>query len=98
MKDDKTIDTAVALNYDGKSAPKISAKGEDELAKKIVEIANEHGIPLYHDEKLARTLSKLDLGSEIPEQLYLTIAEIIAFAYKLRDMTPEDFSPYDQEN
>jgi len=98
MKDDKTIDTAVALNYDGKSAPKISAKGEDELAQKIVEIANEHGIPLYHDEKLARTLSKLDLGSEIPEQLYLTIAEIIAFAYKLRDMTPEGFSPYDQES
>ncbi|GLQ32369.1 EscU/YscU/HrcU family type III secretion system export apparatus switch protein [Litoribrevibacter albus] len=93
MKEGKTIDTAVALNYDGKNAPKVTAKGEDELARKIVEVAEEHGIPLYHDEKLARTLSRLELGSEIPEELYLTIAEIIAFAYKLRDKVPEGFTP-----
>ncbi len=93
MKDNNSVDTAVALNYDGKNAPKVTAKGEDELARKIVEVAEEHGIPLYHDEKLARTLSKLELGTEIPEQLYLTIAEIIAFSYQLRDKVPEGFTP-----
>lgn len=97
MKESKPIDTAVALNYDGKNAPKITAKGEDELARKIVEVAEEHGIPLYHDEKLARTLSRLELGSEIPETLYLTIAEIIAFAYQLRDKVPEGFTPPNEE-
>lgn len=98
MKDNNSIDTAVALNYDGKNAPKVTAKGEDELARKIVEVAEEHGIPLYHDEKLARTLSKLELGTEIPEQLYLTIAEIIAFSYHLRDKVPEGFTPPESDD
>lgn len=97
MSHSKPIDTAVALNYDGKNAPKVTAKGEDELARKIVEVAEEHGIPLYHDEKLARTLSRLELGTEIPEHLYLTIAEIIAFAYQLRNKVPEGFTPPSQD-
>ncbi|GAA3914687.1 EscU/YscU/HrcU family type III secretion system export apparatus switch protein [Litoribacillus peritrichatus] len=95
---EKPIDTAVALQYDGKQAPTITAKGEEELARQIVEIAEEHGIPLYHDEKLARTLSRMDLGSEIPEELYRTIAEIIAFAYQLQGRVPEGFTPPEQDD
>jgi flagellar biosynthesis protein len=98
METNKSKDTAVALNYDGKSTPKITAKGEDDLARKIIEVAEEHGIPLYHDEKLARTLSQLELGSEIPEALYLTIAEIIAFSYTLRGKVPEGFTPPEPDN
>ena len=86
------IETAVALQYKGKSAPKITAKGDDETAQRIVNIAEEYGIPLYHDASLARSLSKLDLGSEIPEQLYRTIAEIIAFAYGLQDKVPDEYN------
>lgn len=92
QKDQKT-DTAVALEYDGQKAPKITAKGEDELAQEIVRIAEEYGIPLYHDASLARSLAQFDLGTEIPEELYRTIAEIIAFAYKLQGKVPEGFQP-----
>lgn len=92
-QDNNKIDTAVALEYNGQQAPKITAKGEHELAEEIVRIAEEYGIPLYHDASLARSLAQFDLGTEIPESLYRTIAEIIAFAYKLQNKVPEGFNP-----
>lgn len=74
---------AVALQYDGLGAPKLTAKGNAEIADRIVELAKEHDIPLYESPELAAALSYLDLGAEIPEVLYMAIAEVLAFIYDL---------------
>ncbi|MCL1479173.1 EscU/YscU/HrcU family type III secretion system export apparatus switch protein [Marinobacter sp. M3C] len=81
---------AVALKYDGERAPTISAVGNHELADEIIRIAREHGVPLYENAELASTLARLSLNDEIPEQLYQLVAEILAFAFHIRGMTPED--------
>jgi flagellar biosynthesis protein len=85
--------TAVALHYDGKEAPRVTAKGTGELAEKIIALAKEHGVPLQEDAALISLLSKLDLGDEIPQALYTAVAEIIAFAYILNGKVPEGFEP-----
>ncbi|WLQ17224.1 EscU/YscU/HrcU family type III secretion system export apparatus switch protein [Hahella aquimaris] len=87
------VQQAIALFYDGKQAPKVSAKGEADLAEEIIAIAREHGVPLYENPELVRSLAQLDLGDEIPELLYRVIAEIIAFAYHIQGKTPEGFQP-----
>ncbi len=78
-------DIAVTLQYDGKNAPKVTAKGEDEIARQIREIAKEHDIPMYEDQILAQVLSQIDLGEEIPRSLYVTVAQVIAFSYLMAD-------------
>ncbi|MEX5342763.1 EscU/YscU/HrcU family type III secretion system export apparatus switch protein [Pseudomonas sp. I2] len=83
---------AIALSYDGQEAPTLSAKGEDELAEAILAIAREHEVPIYENAELVRLLARLELGEHIPEALYLTIAEIIAFAWQLRGKVPDGFS------
>ena len=86
----KSAPAAVALKYDGQRAPTISAVGNHELANEIVRIAREHGVPLYENAELASTLARLSLNDEIPEQLYQLVAEILAFAFHIRGLTPED--------
>ena len=76
---------AVALQYDGMGAPRITAKGQAEIAEKIMELAKEHDVPLYEDSQLAAALAHLDLGEEIPELLYMAIAEVLAFVYDLKN-------------
>ena len=72
--------TAVAVAYEpGESAPKILATGKGEVAEKIIEKAKENDVPLYKDNKLADTLSKLKIGDAIPPELYEAVAEIIVF-------------------
>ena len=92
MADDHKIDTAVALNYDGQSAPKITATGVNDVAQEIVRIAEENNVHLHDDPVLARMLTTLDLGTEIPKDLYLIIAEVIAFAYYLQGKVPENWT------
>lgn len=72
---------AVALKYEegGSSAPVIVASGMGYLAEKIVEVANENGVPVYEDNSLATVLSQLELGAEIPEELYKAVVDIYAF-------------------
>ncbi len=73
---------AVALKWDGKSAPKLTAKGEGDLAEQILAIAREHNIPIQEDnEVLVSALAQIELGDEIPEMLYVAVAQVIAFAY-----------------
>lgn len=84
---------AVALSYDGQCAPTVSAAGEGELAQKIIEIAREHGVPLFENPELVRLLADIGLGEEIPETLYLCIAQIIAFAYTIQGKTPQGWRP-----
>lgn len=83
-------DAAVALKYDGSRAPTVAATGTDELAREIIRIAKENGVPLYENAELAGILARLDLDEEIPETLYRIIAEILSFAFHLQGKTPED--------
>lgn len=72
--------TAVAITYDiNDAAPKILATGKGALADKIIEKAKEADVPLYKDNKLANTLSKLQIGDMIPPELYEVVAEILVF-------------------
>ena len=93
MADDKKIDTAVALSYDGETAPKVTASGIGDIAEEIVRIAQENNVHLHDDPVLARMLATLDLGTEIPRELYLLIAEVIAFAYYLQGKVPDNWTP-----
>lgn len=77
---DKKNKTAIALSYDPQEpAPKIIATGKGYLAEKILKVAEEAKIPVHKDEKLAGTLSKLDLGDYIPPELYEVVAEVLLF-------------------
>lgn len=87
---------AIALEYDGANAPRISALGRDALAEQIIAIAREHQVPLLENPELAGLLAQLDLGDEIPETLYRCVAQIIAFAYRLRGRYPEGWQPADE--
>jgi len=81
---DRKPDTAVALKYEGGvSAPKVVAKGQGHIAEQIMEIAKEHGVPLYEDGELVKLLSRLDLDEEIPNNLYQAVAEVLAFIYSI---------------
>ncbi|MFJ4066853.1 EscU/YscU/HrcU family type III secretion system export apparatus switch protein [Pseudomonas sp. NPDC089996] len=88
---DKQPRQAIALSYDGQQAPTLTAKGDDELAEAILALAREHEVPIYENAELVRLLARLELGDQIPEALYLTIAEIIAFAWQLRGKVPPGF-------
>ncbi len=82
--------TAVALRYTGSGAPRLSAKGRGEIAKTIISLAQEHDVPIHQDEDLAYLLSTIDLGKEIPRQLYVAVAEVLAFAYALSGKVPPE--------
>ncbi len=72
--------TAVAIAYDpGDTAPKILATGKGAVAERIIETAKENDVPFYQDDKLAQTLSKLQIGDTIPPELYEVVAEILVF-------------------
>lgn len=71
---------AIALAYNpGDDAPKILATGKGALAERIIEKAKEADVPLYKDDKLADTLSRLEIGDMIPPELYKVVAEILVF-------------------
>ena len=89
MTKDNKIQKAVALFYDGKSTPTVTAKGTGAVAENIMAIAQEHGVPLCDNSALVELLVQLELGDEIPESLYLAVAYIIAFAYQLEGKEPE---------
>ncbi len=74
---------AVALEYDGQQAPVVTAKGHHEVAEEILAIAEKEGIPVHEDRELAALLEQLDLGDHIPQSLYVVVAEILSFAYRL---------------
>lgn len=79
---------AVALMYDTKvaSAPLVIAKGEDFLAQKIKEKARENNIEIVENKPLARALyQSVDIGGEVPEELYQAVAEVLAYVYNLRN-------------
>jgi flagellar biosynthetic protein FlhB len=68
-------------------APVIVAKGANNIAFKIREIASKHNIPVVENKSLAQNLYKLDIGEEIPPQFYQAVAEILAYVYGLKKKT-----------
>jgi flagellar biosynthetic protein FlhB len=76
---------AVALRYDeaAMQAPTVTAKGQDSMALKIIDIAKEHKVPVVRNIGLAHTLFDLEIGHEIPEDMYEAVAEILNFVYQL---------------
>ena len=67
----------------------ITLEGEGISAEQILEIAEKHGIPLQNEPELARILAQVPLGEEIPQALYVAVAEVISFAYFLSGKTPD---------
>jgi len=76
---------AVALKYekDKDAAPRVVAKGRGFVAQKIIETARAHRVPLHEDQNLIEVLEALDLETEIPQELYRAVAEVLAFIYRL---------------
>lgn len=75
---------AVALQYDpAEEAPKVIASGKGQIAERILEKAEEALVPVYEDEGLAKTLSKLELGEAIPPELYGVVAEVLVFVDRM---------------
>jgi flagellar biosynthesis protein len=82
MSEDSKL--AIALHYEkGSGAPVVVAKGRGTIGAKIVEIAKAHDIPIEENEVLAGALSKIELGEEIPTDLYKAVAEVLVFVLRL---------------
>ncbi|MDR3376887.1 MAG: EscU/YscU/HrcU family type III secretion system export apparatus switch protein [Ancalomicrobiaceae bacterium] len=75
---------ALAVRYDGTSAPKVVAKGKGALAEKIISTAKENGVLVEENPYLAEALSHVELDAEIPIELYRAVAEIISYVLKTR--------------
>ncbi len=81
---------AVALEYRNNKTPVISAKGEGELARRIVQEAQKHDIYVAEDPRLLTMLSRLDIGQEIPPDMFTAVAVILSWVYWLKGMRPGD--------
>jgi flagellar biosynthesis protein len=75
---------AIALFYDGESAPRVTAKGQGELAERILETARAHGVAVEENAALAKALSAVELDDEIPVELYRAVAAVLGFVLGLR--------------
>lgn len=85
---------AAALKYSQESAdsaPIVVASGLGYVAEKIISVAQDNGVPIYHDNSLANLLSQLDVGSEIPPELYKAIVDI--YVYFLNFQLKEPVNP-----
>ena len=80
---------AAALQYNPEqdSAPRVIASGQGKMAEQILALAKEHGIPVYDDPVLASALAEVKLGEEIPPELYLVVAEVLAYLYRVSGKT-----------
>lgn len=82
---------AVALKYDAKKmrAPRVIAKGADLVAQNIRRIAEEHRVPVFESPKLTRALYRsTDLNKEIPAGLYLAVAQVLSYIFRVRTLNP----------
>lgn len=82
---------AVALRYNQaqESAPRVVARGYGLTAEKIIEIARDHNIQVHEDPDLVAVLAKLDVNTQIPEELYVAVAEVLAFVYRVNQRKAE---------
>ena len=81
-------DVTAALRYTGDGAPKVVAAGKGHIAAEILERAHEAGVPVHKDPELAKALTELALGQEIPDQMWTAVAQVLAWAYGLSEKRP----------
>jgi flagellar biosynthesis protein len=74
---------AAALRYEGGNTPKVTAAGRGLIAEKILDEAKKAGVPIREDRALAEALAGLELGAEVPEDLWVAVAQALAWAYRL---------------
>jgi flagellar biosynthesis protein len=74
---------AAALRYEGSGSPRVTAAGQGLIAEKILEEAQKAGVPIREDKALAEALAGLELGREVPEELWVAVAQALAWAYRL---------------
>ena len=79
---------AIALEYDFKGAPRVTAKGRGHVAEAILKLAREHGVAIEENHALAEALAGVDLDQEIPEALYRAVAEVLTFVLRARNALP----------
>jgi flagellar biosynthesis protein len=75
---------AIALEYDGAAAPRVTAKGEGVMAERIIAVAREKGVAVEENAILAQALSAVELDDHIPQELYRSVAQVIAFVLNAR--------------
>lgn len=101
MKADKDLQQkdrrllAVALRYSGEGAPRLTAKGYGVIGEQILKRARANEVPIRQDAELTGLLAQVPLGDEVPEALYLAVAEVLAFAYRLSGTSPEQLQHAD---
>jgi flagellar biosynthesis protein len=85
MSPTPNVPLAVALQYEKGTgeAPRVVAKGKGAVGEKIIETAREHGVPIEENAGLAGALSEVELGDEIPVELYKAVAEVLTFILRL---------------
>jgi len=81
---------ALALEYGKLKTPKVTAKGQNELARRIIEEAKKQGVYVAEDPQLLALLSKLDVGEESPQDMFTAVAVILSWVYWLKGMKPGD--------
>ena len=81
---------AVAIQWDRVNAPRVTAAGTGASADEIIEIAAEHGIPLECDPVLTEALAQIPIGDEIPQSLYVAVAEVLSFVFMLEGIDPRE--------
>ena len=74
---------AAALRYEGTGAPKVVAAGRGEIARRIIEEAKAAGVPIRDDAALAESLARLEVSTEIPEELWVAVAEALVWAHRV---------------
>ncbi len=74
---------AVALHYEQAGTPRVVAKGKGEIGQKIIETARQHGVPIEENASLAGALSEVEIGDEIPVELYKAVAEVLIFIMRM---------------
>ena len=83
MKVETSSRLAVALHYDKSGAPRVTAKGKGSIGARIIEVAKENNIPIEENEVLAGALANVEIGDEIPTELYKAVAEVLGFVLGL---------------
>jgi flagellar biosynthesis protein len=94
-KTQQGAEQAVALRYrtHADHAPRVVAKGEGYIARKIKEIARAHGIPIRRDDDLVELLAQVDIDREIPPELYAAVAEVLSWIYRANESLRKEIAP-----
>jgi len=79
----KNSTLAVALQYEQPGTPRVVAKGKGEIGQKIIETVRQHGVPIEENASLAGALSEVEIGDEIPVELYKAVAEVLIFIMRM---------------